>query len=306
MHRRRAQPDDRGGQQQPEGHVQRVAVQRGAQHGRAAATRGQVHRGHRVGQAGHRGQHHAAGDDLRHPEVGAQGGGRAFHQHAGRHHDQQRRRPDHDVPAAAVRRVDDLLEFLLLLVDGHSQPVLPAPGNGQAAEPGPARAEQHQVGQQHGERRGQPGAGRDAAGRGDQAHHSYPERDDPAQQHHLAVQRDPARHQGAQAEQRGQVEHVGADDDAGADLLLVRGQRADRRGDLRCVGGQRGQHAEQRLGQAQPFPDPFQPGDEQVAGGQADRRAEAERDDLNGDRHGSPRVGRGCPVDLVLELPGRG
>jgi len=285
MHRRRAQPGDRGGQQQPGRDVQRVAVQRGAQHGRAAAAGRQVHRGHRVGQAGHRGQHHPAGDDLRHPEVCAERGGRAFHQHAGRYHDQQRRRGDQHVPAAAERRVDDLLEFLLLLGDGHGQPVFPAPGDRQAVEPSPARAEQHQVGQQHREHRGQPGAGRDAAGRGDQADQRYPQPDRPAQQDHFAVQRDPARHQCAQAEQCGQVEHVGADDDARADLLLVLGQRADRRGDLRCVGGQRGHHTEQRLGQAQPFPDPLQPGDQQIAGGQAGDRAEAERDDLDGDRH---------------------
>ena len=114
------------------------------------------------------------------------------------------------------------------------------------------------------------------------------------------MQRDAPGHHGPQAEQRREVEHVGADDDARADLLLVLGERGDRRGDLRGVRGQRGHHAEQRLGQADPLADPLQAGDQQVAGGQADGRAEAEGEHLDGYRHWAgflPRADR-APTSL--------
>ena len=52
-----------------------------------------------------------------------------FHDHAGQHdHDQGGHGQEH-VAAAAVPRVDDLLEFLLLLGDRHGQPALPAAGH---------------------------------------------------------------------------------------------------------------------------------------------------------------------------------
>ena len=146
---------------------------------------------------------------------------------------------------------------------------------GSRPQPGPPAPSSDEVGHQDGEHRGEPGARRDDAGRGDQADHGHPQADRPAEENHLAVQRDAARDHSAEAEQGGQVEHVGADDDPRADLVLVQGQGGHRRGDLRCVCRQRGHHTEQRLGQAEPLADPLQPGDQQVAGGQADSRAEA-------------------------------
>ena len=130
-----------------------------------------------------------------------------------------------------------------------------------------------------------PAAGRDRAGRGDQADRRHPQGDDPAEDDDPAVQRDAARHHPAETEQGRQVEHVGADDDARADLLLMLGQRRDRRGDLRGVRGQRGHHAQQRLRQPEPLADPLQPGDQQVAGGQADRRGQEEDQELQGHAH---------------------
>ena len=102
------------------------------------------------------------------------------------------------------------------------------------------------------------------------------------------MQRDPAGHHGAEAEQGGQVEHVGADDHPGADLVLVHAQRGYRGGDLRCVPGQRGQHAEQRLGQAESLTDPLQPGHQYIAGAQADGRSGQEDGQVSSGYHGLP------------------
>ena len=160
----------------------------------------------------------------------------------------------------------------------------PVPGR-RHGEPGTARPEHDQVGDQGGECGDERHPGRDQAEHHDQADHGHPDPDHPAEQDHLAVQRDPAGHHGAQTEQRGQVEHVGADDYPGANLVLVRGQRGHRGGDFRCVPGQRGQHAEQPLGQAEPLADPFQPDDQYVTGAEADGRRDQEDSELDGNRH---------------------
>jgi hypothetical protein len=68
----------------------------------------------------------------------------------------------------------------------------------------------------------------------------------------------------------------------GAELLLVAGHRGDGRGDLRRVRRERGDEAEQGLGQAQALPDPLQPRDQQPARRQADKRP------------GQEGRGRGC------------
>src|SRR5215468_10298550 len=81
---------------------------------------------------------------------------------------------DGDVPAAAVRRVDDLLQLLLLLGDGGGEPGFPPPRQGEALQAGVARAEHGQVGQQDREHRDQPGRGRNQAEHRDQAGHRDP------------------------------------------------------------------------------------------------------------------------------------
>ena len=58
---------------------------------------------------------------------------------------------------------------------------------------------------------------------------------------------DHARHDSTEAQQRGEVEDVGAEDHTGANLLLVLGDGADSRRDLRRVRSQRGDHAEYNL-----------------------------------------------------------
>ena len=156
-----------------------------------------------------------------------------------------------------------------------------------------------QVGQQGGEHRDQAGRGRDQAQHRDQAGDRDPDADHAAEEHHPAVQRDAPGDHGAQAEQRGQIEDVRADDDPGADLALVGGERGDGGGDLRCVRRQRGDHAEQGLRQAQPFADPFQPGDQDVAGGEADGGAGHEQRGGESDWH------RGVPPGCLPCGPGR-
>ena len=66
------------------------------------------------------------------------------------------------------------------------------------------------------------------------------------------------------------------------------GQCGHRGGDLRRVPGQRGQHAEQPLGQAEPLADPFQPGHQHVTGTEADRGPGQEDDQVSGGYHGLP------------------
>ena len=88
----------------------------------------------------------------------------------------------------------------------------------------------------------------------------------------------PAGHR-RESEQGRQIEDVGADHDPSSDLRLMIGQRRDRGGDLGRVCGQRGEHAQQRLGEPEAGTDALQARDEDVARRQADRRRDHERDD---------------------------
>jgi hypothetical protein len=97
---------------------------------------------------------------------------------------------------------------------------------------------------------------------------------------------DVARDDGAQAEHRSEVEGVRSHDDPDRDGVLALHERRDRGGDLRRVGGQRGEEAEQRLGQAEAQADVVEPLREQRRRGQH----HGDRDDEDGDggrrRHG--------------------
>ena len=75
-------------------------------------------------------------------------------------------------------------------------------------------------------------------------------------------------------------------------------QGGDRRGDLRGVGGQRGNHPEEGLGKAEPLPDPFQAGDQQPAGGQAQAGREQEERNAHQDRHRDPPRTTSCRPDF--------
>ena len=107
----------------------------------------------------------------------------------------------------------------------------------------------------------------------------------PAQDNNFAVQADAAGDHRAQAEQGRQVEDIGSDDDSGAQPLLMTGDRGHGRGDLRRISRQRRHDAEQRLRQAQPLPDPLQPGNQDPADSQADQRTGHEGRNSHGNRH---------------------
>ncbi len=220
--------------------------------------------------------------------------GRALHGHAGHHHDHQHGRRGGRIAAPAVPRVDDLAEFLFFLGYGQGEPAFPAPGQRKAPQPFAARAEHDDVRHQGGEHCDQPGGDGDQAEHGDQADRGHPDADHPAEENHVAVQCDAPRDDRAEAEERGQVEHVGADHDPGADLVLVHGKGGHGGGDLRCVCGKGRDHAEQCLGQADPLADPLQPGDQQVAGTEADGDPGHEDQQVNGHWHrvrSLPRAG---------------
>ena len=94
----------------------------------------------------------------------------------------------------------------------------------------------------------------------DREHHrEQPEPDERLELERLVPRADAARDDGADAEHRREVEGVRADDDPDRDGVLVLEERRDRGRDLRRVGGERGEQAEQRLGQAEPQPDAVEP-----------------------------------------------
>ena len=106
----------------------------------------------------------------------------------------------------------------------------------------------------------------------------------PGQRDDTAVQGDPPGHERAQAEQGGQVEHVRAEHDAHPDGVLAAGEGGRGGRDLGRVGGQRGDQAEHGLGEPEPLAEALDPGDQDDAGGQAERRADDEREDCRGHR----------------------
>ena len=63
----------------------------------------------------------------------------------------------------------------------------------------------------------------------------------------------------ADADHRGEVEGVRSDEHADADVVGALGQGEQRRGDLRAVGGERRQQADQRLGEPEPDAEPIEP-----------------------------------------------
>ena len=112
----------------------------------------------------------------------------------------------------------------------------------------------------------------------------------------------------AEAQQRSQIEHVRPDDDPGAQPLLMAGHRRDGCGDLRRIGGQRRDDAQQRLRQAQALPDPLKPGHQDPARCQADQRPGQEHCRHGRCRHPahSPRrLASGCfPDPMTICAPG--
>ena len=113
---------------------------------------------------------------------------------------------------------------------------------------------------------------RHRAGHDGQAHRRHPNGHRPAQRHHPTVQADPAGDDPAKAQQSGEIEHIRADNHPGSHAQLMVGNRSSSGGDLRRVGRQRSNHAEQRLRKSQALADPLQPGHEHEAGDQADQR----------------------------------
>jgi amino acid transporter len=135
--------------EQPGHDVDRVAVQGDAQHRRAAAPAGQVHRGHGVRQAGYHGQHQPAGNDVRDPVPVPRRGGRHLHDRARRDHGDQRTGRGHRVAPGPSPGPDRLGQLVLLLVNRRDQPARPPAGQRQALDPGPAHPQHRHVGDEH-------------------------------------------------------------------------------------------------------------------------------------------------------------
>jgi amino acid transporter len=135
--------------EQPGHDVDRVAVQGDAQHRRAAAPAGQVHRGHGVRQAGYHGQHQPAGNDVRDPVPVPRRGGRHLHDRARRDHGDQRTGRGHRVAPGPSPGPDRLGQLVLLLVNRRDQPARPPAGQRQALDPGPAHPQHRHVWDEH-------------------------------------------------------------------------------------------------------------------------------------------------------------
>ena len=202
--------------------------------------------------------------------------------------------------------MDRDLELELLLADRGQKPTGPSPGKAQASQSLVAHAQDGDVRRKYAEHQQQAREGRADARHQCERDRRYPQRHGAAQLDHARVQRDLDGHYGRQAEQRREVEHVRADHHTGADVLVVVNERGDGGRDLGCVGRERREQAEQRLGQTQARSDALQRRDEQPARREADRCGKHEGDAEQRIRHvKSP--GSGCRDDArSLDLPPRG
>ena len=210
-----------------------------------------------------------------------------FHGHAGYHHDHQGYHAGDGadgVARPARGRVQGGAFLLLLLAQRLGQPAAHPRGD---PDPGAMRGAQRGqpgVGEQDQQDQDQPGLRADQAGQGADADRGHPQADRALQRDHAAVQGDPPGHDRAQAEQGGQVEHVRAEHDAHPDGVLAAGERGGGGRDLGRVGGQRGDQPEHGLGEPEALAEAFDPDDQDRARGQAERRADDEREKVRGHR----------------------
>ncbi len=111
---------------------------------------------------------------------------------------------------------------------------------------------------------------------------------------------------GADAEHRSEVERVRADDDSDRDVVLVLHERRDRGRNLGRVGCQRGEQAEERLGQAEPQPHVIEPAREHRRREQHQRDGRDEEWDGEGGRHRlTPTSLPGTPGGTLPQLGSR-
>jgi hypothetical protein len=223
--------------------------------------------------------------NLGQAQAGADHSGGLLHRHAGPEHQHQGDRRDRHVAPGAPGRGDGLVQFEFFLVHGDDEPAGPRGRQRQAAQALAGDAEQGDVRDQDRAHQEQSDTRADHAEGGQQAPGGDPDGDRAAQEHDPAVQGDLPGHHRAQAQQCGEVEHVRAQDHPGADAGVVVQQGGDRRGDLRGVGGQGGDHAEQGLGQADALAQAFQAHHQQPAGAQAQPGGQDEEHRPHGCRH---------------------